>query len=75
MIDSYILSVLGDVTGSGSVNVGDIAKTFQYIKEKITMEREYQIAADTTLDNKIKLNDIIKSFQYIKGKIESLGDE
>jgi len=74
LLKTYIISVLGDVTGSGDIKVSDVAKMYQYVKNVIEMNNEYQIAADVTGDGSIKVNDVAKLYQYIKGNIESLED-
>ena len=72
--DSYYISVLGDVTGTGTINVSDVAKLFQYVQGVKGMDRVYQIAADVKHDNELKINDVAKLFQYVQGKRERLDD-
>lgn len=70
---TYILSVKGDVTGTGESNVADVAKLYQYMKNKIDMEYCYVEAGNVIGDTvEIKVNDVAKLYQYIKGKIDSL---
>ena len=73
LINTYHISVLGDVTGTGTINVSDVAKLYSYIKGKIEMDEVYQIAADVTNDDNLRVNDVAKLYSYIKGKIERLG--
>ena len=63
----------GDVTGTGKINVNDVAKLYQYVRGKIEMGQEYLLAGDVVVDNEYAINDVAKLYQYIKGKIESLG--
>ena len=68
-----IIVVKGDVTGSGTSTVSDVAKLYQYLKGKITMDKEYVIAGNVVdTDDVIKINDVAKLYQFIKGKISSI---
>ena len=68
-----VIVVKGDVTGSGTSTVSDVAKLYQYLKGKIEMNKEYVIAGNVVdTDNVIKINDVAKLYQYIKGKISSI---
>ena len=70
---SYRVVIKGDVTGSGASTVGDVAKLYQYLKGKITMDEYYKEAGNVvSSDNVIKINDVAKLYQFIKGKITSL---
>ncbi len=71
--DLYNVIVTGDVTGSGSVSVSDVAKLYQYLKEKITMDDIYVQAGNVvSSDSVIKINDVAKLYQFVKHKINSL---
>ena len=69
----YTLVIKGDVTGTGTSSVSDVAKLYQYLKKKINME-DYFIEAGNVVDtdNEIKVGDIAKLYQFIKGKVISL---
>lgn len=69
---SYIIVVMGDVTGSGNIFIGDISKLYRYYKGLITLEEPYVIAGDVTYDGVIEINDIAKLYQYYKGIIKTL---
>ena len=72
-VTEYTVSVKGDLTGNGTVGIGDIAKLYQYYKGKITMEDCYIKAGNVKdTDNEIKISDVAKLYQYYKGKINSL---
>ena len=73
LIVSYTSIVKGDVTGTGTSSVSDVAKLYQYLKKKVTME-DYFIEAGNVVDtdNEIKVGDIAKLYQFIKGKVISL---
>ena len=68
----YTIVVIGDITGSGDIFIGDVSKLYQYYKKTIAMEECYIIAGDVTYDNIIEINDIAKLYQYYKGTINSL---
>ena len=68
----YTLSVFGDVTGSGSVTAGDVAKLYQNVKGKITFDEISILAGDVTKNGKIEINDVAKAYTYLKGKLSSL---
>lgn len=73
LVVSYIAVVKGDTTGDGKVSVGDVAKLYQYLKKKITMEEHFVTAGNVVdVDNEIKVGDVAKLYQYVKGKISSL---
>lgn len=74
LIDTFVISVLGDVTGTGTINVSDVAKLYQYVQGVRDMNKEYQIAADVKNDSQLKVNDVAKLYQYIQGKRERLDD-
>ena len=73
LVVSYIAVVKGDTTGDGKVSVGDVAKLYQYLKKKITMEEHFVIAGNVVdVDDEIKVGDVAKLYQFVKGKISSL---
>ena len=73
LVVSYIAVVKGDTTGDGKVSVGDVAKLYQYLKKKITMEEHFATAGNVVdVDDEIKVGDVAKLYQYVKGKISSL---
>ena len=69
----YTLVIKGDVTGTGTSSVSDVAKLYQYLKKKVTME-DYFVEAGNVVDtdNEIKIGDVAKLYQFIKGKLDSL---
>jgi len=69
---TYTIFVLGDLTGTGTVNVSDVAKLYQHVKKIITMEDEFLLAADVVNDGSLRVNDVAKLYQYIKKTITSL---
>ena len=75
LVSEYTVSVKGDVTGTGTSTVSDVAKLYQYLKGKIEMDDCYKEAGNVVgTDETIKVNDVAKLYQFIKGKISSLED-
>lgn len=72
-IGNYDIVVKGDVTGTGSINVSDVAKLYQYLKGIIDIQN-YFIKAGNVVDsdNSIRINDVAKLYQYVKGNIKEL---
>jgi len=69
----YQVIIKGDVTGTGTSNVSDVAKLYQYLKGKIDIESCYIEAGNVVSDDsEIKINDVAMLYQFIKGKINSL---
>ena len=68
----YTAVILGDVTGNGTVDVGDVAKLYQHIRGAFEIEKEFKLAGDVYQDTKIALNDVAKLYQYVRGGIENL---
>ncbi len=68
----YTVSVLGDVTGTGTINVGDVAKLYRYLKGKDNLDKCYIDAGDILNDGSIKVNDVSRLFRYVKNKIVNL---
>lgn len=69
-----ILSIKGDVTGKGLWNQDDVLKSYSALRQEITLDRIYFLAADLNKDGHLKINDIAKLYQYTQNKIESLED-
>jgi len=69
---NYTIVVIGDVTGSGDIFIGDISKLYSYYKNTIEMDKCYILAGDVTNDGVIEINDISKLYQYFKKTIDSL---
>ena len=73
LVSEYDVIIKGDVTGTGTSTVSDVAKLYQFLKGKIQMDECYKKAGNVVgNDNEIKINDVAKLYQFIKGKIDSL---
>lgn len=68
----YNVSVFGDVTGSGNVTAGDVAKLYQGVRNKITLDKVAILAGELTFDEEIAVNDVAKLYAYLKKRIDSL---
>lgn len=68
---NYTFSVLGDLTGTGDSNLGDVAKLYKGIKTGSLKSFERD-AGDVTLDGNVNIGDVAKLYGYIKGRISSL---
>ena len=71
-VSEYAAVVLGDTTGNGIVDVGDVAKLYQHLRGAIEMEREFWLASDVYQDSLLELNDVAKLYQYVRKGITSL---
>ena len=64
---NYNIIVLGDVTGDGTVNSGDLLKIVKYLKGTITLNDNQKSASDTTRDKQINSGDLLRIVKYLKG--------
>ena len=71
-VSEYSAVVLGDTTGDGVIDIGDVAKLYQHIKGAFDMNKEFKLASDVYKDSVLELNDVAKLYQYIRKGIESL---
>lgn len=58
---------LGDVTGDGRINMGDVAKIYAYTKNTSLSMDEYQLkCADITGDGSVNIGDTAKAYAKVK---------
>lgn len=71
---TYTLSVLGDLTGDGVVEINDVNKLYKFLKDnvKYKLSEEEFAAGDIINDGSIIINDINKLYKYKKERINSL---
>ena len=64
----YIGGIMGDVSGDGRLNMGDVAKLYAHIRNTNPLTDEAAlIAADFTGDGKINIGDTARIYAYIRG--------
>lgn len=62
----YLL--FGDVNGDGKVNMADVAKTFAYVRKKLSgLNSTAQQCADVNTDLKINMADVARIFAHARG--------
>ena len=64
---NYDIIVVGDVTGDGKLDLGDVSYLYNYTRNKTTMTGNKLKAADTTKDTNVNLADVSKLYNYFKG--------
>ena len=63
----YVISVKGDVLGTGELSIENAKEIAEQVIEKRTLSgKEYLLAADYNNDGKIKMNDVIKMLRQIR---------
>lgn len=60
---------MGDVSGDGKINIGDVSKVFAHVRKKNNLTDEEALAsADVNGDGKINLGDVARIFAHVRGK-------
>ena len=65
---TYNIVVLGDVTGDGYVNLGDIAKLYNNYKGKTSLTGDFLEAGKVTNNANVTLGDVAKLYNFYMGK-------
>ena len=61
----YPISILGDVTGDGIINIADVIKIADHTITQNVLSTQYnKLAADVTGDNIINIADVVKIADY-----------
>ena len=68
--EEYTLIVTGDLNSDGMINLIDLSRTRKYYLKLITLQEEYEKAADTNHDNIVNLADV----SVMRKVILELGD-
>lgn len=64
----YLTSLIGDVTGDGTLNLGDIAKLYAHIRGSSILTDEGTLyGADFTRDGKLNIGDTAGLYAYVRG--------
>ncbi len=70
--NTYNIVVLGDVTGDGSISLGDVAKLYNSYKGKVKLRGFYLNSAKITRGDNLQLGDVSKLYNYYKKDNASL---
>ena len=71
--EQYRLIIIGDFTGDGNINLGDVAKLYQYTRGKIDVtDNVYITAAKIRKASTVNLGDVAKLYQFVRGIINQL---
>jgi uncharacterized repeat protein (TIGR02543 family) len=70
VIQTLTIVIIGDATGDGSINVGDLLKLKQYLLKQITPTNEEKLAADVTGDGNFNVGDLLKLKQYLLKQVK-----
>jgi hypothetical protein len=62
------LCPIGDATGDGRVNAGDVAKLFAYIKSGSPLKDEYAEACANANGGKLNIGDVSRIYAHVTGK-------
>ena len=68
----YTLSVLGDVTGDGIINIQDVGILYRYFMGKRVLNDESIIAGDVINDGNVNIQDVGILYRYFMGRRSSL---
>ena len=61
------LAVMGDVSGDGRINMGDVSKLYAHIKGTNILTGDTLFVADISGDGRINMGDVSKLYAHIKG--------
>ena len=75
LINTYKLSISGDVNGDGKILANDILIQKLHILNKSLLMDEYLMAGDINNDGKVNALDILYLKRYILGKTENVWDK
>ena len=66
---TFNIVVLGDVTGDGNIDLGDVAKLYNSYKGNVSLNGNYFNAGKVTSGSNITLGDVSKIYNFYKGKV------
>lgn len=69
---TYILSVLGDVSGDGYITISDVSMLYRSRKKILNLDDIQTMAGDVILDNNIEINDVSRLYRYYRKVIPKL---
>ena len=65
---NYTIVVIGDVTGDGSISLGDVSRLYNHYKGKNTLSGNNLKAGKVTNNSSVTLSDVSKLYNFYKGK-------
>ena len=72
--ETYTLSVFGDVTGDGEIEMDDVGRLYRHTKQRKLITDEAQLAsADVKYDEAIDIGDVGKIYRFFKNNINKNG--
>lgn len=72
LANEYITVVMGDVTGNGKIDLGDVAKLYQHVNGGFDMNKEFKFSAGVSGNANLGLDDVNKLYKYVRNDIGSL---
>jgi len=70
---TYKVSVLGDITGDGIINIADVGKLYKHVRKTSVMTELCELASsDIVEDNNIIISDVGKLYKYVRKVIHEL---
>ena len=61
------ICLIGDVTGDGKVNVGDVSKLYAHIRSTAQLTNEYQLLCANVNGGNVNVGDVSAIYAHIKG--------
>jgi len=69
---TYELSVLGDNTGDGVIEINDVGRLYKYYNNRLTFTKAQIEASDIINDNVIEINDVGRLYKFYNNKFSTL---
>lgn len=66
--NEYNIIIVGDATGDGSIDSGDLLGVVKHLKNKSKLDENQSLAADCNYDNAIDSGDLLTIVKYLKKK-------
>jgi hypothetical protein len=65
---NIVLCPIGDASGDGNLNMGDVAKSYAHVRGSTLLTDEYAMScADASGDGNLNMGDVAKVYSHIKG--------
>ena len=69
---TYELSVLGDNTGDGIIEINDVGRLYKYYNHRLEFTDAQIASGDVIADNVIEINDVGRLYKFYNNKISTL---